>query len=367
MASTAFCTITNDTSEAIDEWSVSWEYTDGSTVPQAWNGILAGQNPYTVSNAAHNGSIAPNRSTSFGFNGAKSTQGIDAQIPELGGETCSPALSINQAPTAVINAVPAQGNIPLNVTFNANGSSDPENDNLTYLWDFGNGETSTSATVTRTFDEEGRFPISLTVNDGQLDSEQAFTTIVATDQESEPGEPTGYVLDAQNSSLFFVTTRRTHDIESHFFTDLYGSISAENGEATLGINLNSVETGVDLRNERIRNFLFETDVFSNEAVITLPVDLDGLSSQNIGSTQVQSVSATMNLHGVSAVIDTELTVTRLSDSTIMVQNVSPILIGAEDYDLVDGVEVLRNLANLPIISYSVPVNFTLLFNTPEAQ
>ena len=359
-------TITNDTSEAIEGWSVSWEYTDGSTIPQVWNGILAGQNPFTVSNAAYNGTIAPNRSTTFGFNGAKATQGLDAQIPTLGGETCAPVESSNQAPVAAISANPTQGNIPLNVTFNAGNSSDADGDTLTYLWDFGNGDTSTDAVVTRTFDEEGRFPVSLTVNDGQ-ESSEALSTIVATDEEIVDGEPAGYILDAENSSLYFSSTRRTSDLETHEIQDLFGSISAETNVATLGLNLSSVETGVSIRNERFLEYLFEVDEFGNEATIEVPVDLDALATQSVGSSVTQLVQATLNLHGVSNLIETELTVTRLSDSTIIVKNASPIVIDARDYGLDVGIEALRNLASLPVISISVPVNFTLFFNAQQAQ
>ena len=108
------------------------------------------------------------------------------------------------------------------------------------------------------------------------------------------------------------------------------------------------------------------DSFS-DAVATLPVDLEDLAAQEVGSTQKESVSAMLDLHGVSVAIDTELSITKLSDSQLMVQNVSPILIDAEDFDLTGGIEMLRNLANLPVISYSVPVNFTLLFNTSESE
>ena len=363
---TAEVTLTNDTSEVIEGWSVSWSYTDGSTIPQAWNGVLSGGNPYVVANASYNGTIAPNRSTSFGFNGAKGTQGADAQIPVLGGATCAPE-EVNQAPVAVVSANPTQGNIPLSVTFNAGNSSDEDGDNLTYLWDFGNGDTSTDAIVSRTFTEEGRFPVSLTVNDGQQDSEQAFTTIVATDEEIVAGEPTGYVLDATNSSLHFSTTRRTSDLETHEIQDLFGSISAETSIATLGLNLSSVETGVAVRNARFLEYLFEVDEFGNEATIEVPVDLEALAGQNVGSSVTELFQATINLHGVSNVIETELTITRLSASTIIVRSASPIVIDARDYGLDVGVEALRNLANLPVISISVPVNFTLFFNAQQAQ
>jgi len=338
----------------------------GSTIPQAWNGVLSGGSPYVVANAAHNGTIAPNRSTSFGFNGTKATQGAAAQIPVLGGATCS-AEEVNQPPVAVVSANPTQGNIPLNVTFNAGNSSDADGDNLTYLWDFGNGETSNDAIVSRTFTEEGRFPVSLTVNDGQQDSEQAFTTIVATDEDIVAGEPAGYVLDATNSSLHFSTTRRTSDLETHEIQDLFGSISAETSVATLGLNLSSVETGVAVRNARFLEYLFEVDEFGNEATIEVPVDLDALAGQSVGSSVTELFQATINLHGVSNVIETELTITRLSASTIIVRSASPIVIDARDYGLDVGVEALRNLANLPVISISVPVNFTLFFNAQQAQ
>ena len=179
-----------------------------------------------------------------------------------------------------------------------------------------------------------------------------------TDGENE----VGYTLDSSNSSLYFVSTRNLHDPETHFFTNLNGGIN-EAGEASLIIDLSSVETGVDLRNERIRTSLFEVDLFSN-AVVSLPVDLSTLGSQTIGSVVTQSINAELDLHGVSAAVNTDVVITKLSDSQFMVQNANPILIDANDYDLVRGINVLRGLANLNEIGYTVPVNFTLLF---EAQ
>src|SRR5687768_14650634 len=40
--------ITNDTSTAIDGWSVSWNYTDGTTRTGGWNANFSGSNPYTA-------------------------------------------------------------------------------------------------------------------------------------------------------------------------------------------------------------------------------------------------------------------------------------------------------------------------------
>ena len=358
---TAEVTIVNDSSTPVEGWSVSWSYTDGSTVPRTWDANLIGNDPYVASNMPYNAVITANSSTSFGFNGDKAIQGLAAEIPELGG-ICVPQTPTNQAPIAQISADPIQGNSPLTVNFNANGSSDLDNDVLSYLWDFGNGDVSTDAIATRTFEEAGTYSVSLTVNDGQVDSNAVFTSIIVRD---ETIEPKAYVLDSENSSLYFVSSKQTHVVESHHFTDLYGSISAS-GEANLGINLSSAETGIAVRNQRVRDLLFEVETFS-EALVSLPVNLASLAAQDIGSTRTESISATLNLHGISAAVDTEVTITKLSDSNIVVQNVSPILINAGDYDLARGVDALREIANLNTISYAVPVNFTLLFNTPQAR
>ncbi|MEO6543495.1 MAG: PQQ-dependent sugar dehydrogenase, partial [Nitrospiraceae bacterium] len=48
-------------------------------------------------------------------------------------------------PTAVASATPAAGHSPLSVTFSSAGSNDPNAGPLTYLWEFGDGQTSTAA------------------------------------------------------------------------------------------------------------------------------------------------------------------------------------------------------------------------------
>ena len=44
-----------------------------------------------------------------------------------------------------------------------------------------------------------------------------------------------------------------------------------------------------------------------------------------------------------------------------------MLVRAADFGLVDGIETLRNLAGLSVISYAVPVNITLVYRSAEGQ
>jgi len=82
-----------------------------------------------------------------------------------------------QAPTAVIFATPTEGGAPLNVNFDGTGSTDANADALTYAWDFGDGNSSTSPTITHTYTAIGNYAVSLTVDDGNGGMDVATTTI----------------------------------------------------------------------------------------------------------------------------------------------------------------------------------------------
>jgi glucose/arabinose dehydrogenase len=82
----------------------------------------------------------------------------------------------NRPPTAQISADPIDGALDTVFTFSAAGSSDPDDDTLTYLWDFGDGETQTtsSPSASHEYDTPGAKTITLTVRDDgdpPLDSE----------------------------------------------------------------------------------------------------------------------------------------------------------------------------------------------------
>ena len=73
----------------------------------------------------------------------------------------------NQPPTASFKATANQ----LAVAFDSSASSDPENDSLTYAWDFGDGSgTSTAANPNYTYGTAGTYTVKLTVNDGHGNS-----------------------------------------------------------------------------------------------------------------------------------------------------------------------------------------------------
>lgn len=62
----------------------------------------------------------------------------------------------NRRPTVVQTATPIYGKAPLNVNFKASDSKDPEGTALKYEWDFGDGQTSTEANPSHTYNSKGK-------------------------------------------------------------------------------------------------------------------------------------------------------------------------------------------------------------------
>ncbi|GAA3620710.1 cellulase family glycosylhydrolase [Flavivirga jejuensis] len=86
--------------------------------------------------------------------------------------------SINTPPLASITASVTSGNAPLSVQFDASGSSDIDGDTLTYNWDFGNGDTSLEMNPLITYTTAGSYTVTLTVNDGEVNSAPVTQTIL---------------------------------------------------------------------------------------------------------------------------------------------------------------------------------------------
>jgi pectate lyase len=63
-------TVTN-LGDPLTSWSVTWSYSAGQTVTQAWNAtVTQSGSQVTAQNASYNGNLATNASASFGFNGS---------------------------------------------------------------------------------------------------------------------------------------------------------------------------------------------------------------------------------------------------------------------------------------------------------
>lgn len=167
-------------------------------------------------------------------------------------------------------------------------------------------------------------------------------------------------LVQKESDFSFSSVKKAKVLESHSFNKFSGSID-EQGMATLKLDLTSVNTGIEIRDERMQNMLFETNKFTT-ATFTSKVDLNTLKTQKAGVIAPQEIQGTLNLHGVEKQISAKLNVVKLSDSKVIVSTAEPIAINAADFALDSGVTALKEIAKLPSISFAVPVSFNLVFS-----
>lgn len=187
--------------------------------------------------------------------------------------------------------------------------------------------------------------------------------LAACGQQADAPLDGAWVLDPAQSRLGFTTVKAGEIAEAHGFNTLSGSVGAD-GAATLAIDLASVATAVDIRDERMREFLFETGTYPS-ATVTARIDPAAFSALKVGESKVQPVEATLDLHGEASPVEAELAVTRIAADRVKVETAAPIIVDAGAFGLTEGVAKLQELAGLPGITPQVPVTFSLVFRQAE--
>ncbi len=169
-----------------------------------------------------------------------------------------------------------------------------------------------------------------------------------------------WTLDNDSSQVSFVSVKAGDAGEVHRFTEISGGLSTD-GNASVTIQLASVDTLIPLRDERLREMLFQTDMFPT-ASLSADIDMDALNALEPGESMDIATSLSLDLHGHQILLATEMIVARLGDHRLMVSSRKPVIVNAASVDLVSGIEALREIAGLPTISKAVPVSFVLTFD-----
>ena len=176
--------------------------------------------------------------------------------------------------------------------------------------------------------------------------------------QSNPFAP-GWELQSEASAIRFQSVKNSTKVETSSFASLSGNIDTS-GLATVRIQLDSIDTNIDLRNVRMRFLFFETFQYP-EATITIQLEPSILSDLGQNHRKVLTLPYILDLHGISNTLAAEIAVTEISEGIVSVSSSMPITISAADFALDRGIKKLEEAASVSILP-SATVTFDLLFS-----
>ena len=167
-----------------------------------------------------------------------------------------------------------------------------------------------------------------------------------------------WTLDNERSIVNFISIKNASIGEVHRFRSLAGSVS-DDGAVRLVIDLDSVETLIPIRNQRMRELLFETVRFPSATLeASVPAALTQLEA---GERRIARIAVALELHGSSRDYAVDVLVSRGADDSLEVALREPLILRAADFGLEAGVGILQEVAGLKSISTAVPVSAQLVF------
>ena len=167
-------------------------------------------------------------------------------------------------------------------------------------------------------------------------------------------------MDSSRSVLNITSVKNDRFAELFTFGDVTGDIDDASGKATIDIALDSIDSGIKIRDERMRKYLFNTEEHKT-ARFTADVDLKSLESLTAGEQRPVELKGELSLNGHTLPMIFETKVTRLAAGELSVATVTPGFIDVTRYKMAPGIGKLRSLAGLNNISLAVPVTFSVVF------
>ena len=167
-----------------------------------------------------------------------------------------------------------------------------------------------------------------------------------------------WTLDGDNSRLAFGSVKKDKIGEVHNFEKLSGSVAAD-GSVMVEIDLTSVQTNIDIRNERMNEHVFGGKA---TALLTAQIDMAEMKALAVGGMSTIDVEGALGFLGQSLDIETEMFAIRVSETQVVVTTNDMLFVSAEDLGISAGIDKLMALAKLPGITRTSPVTVRMVFN-----
>ena len=170
----------------------------------------------------------------------------------------------------------------------------------------------------------------------------------------------GWQLDPAQSSLRFVSVKNDVVAETHSFKQLQGQW-ADDGQFSVQIPVQSLDTMIPIRIERMLEHLFNASKFP-QIKATGTLDTGKIGALKIGAIHSEKVELTLTIVDQTQKVTADISVVKLADNRLLAFTKAPVLVKATDFKLDGGVKKLQDIAKLNRIELVVPVSFDVQFS-----
>jgi PKD repeat protein len=200
----------------ITEWSPRGRVTDG--FEQAW-GFSMSTNSQSTSWAKDMRKIFTNLHVVVNNTAASIGGGGTPRVP------LAEPITPNRPPLVRLKVSSTSGEPPLTVEFDASQTTDPENDPISFTWEFGDGNSATGAVVSHTFTNTGIYNVTLSPDDGFPLSKYVKKTVTVQVGAIQQMEGTGMGTPGSRNN-------RGNTFEKAFDTDLSTYFEGPNADSS---------------------------------------------------------------------------------------------------------------------------------------
>ena len=166
-----------------------------------------------------------------------------------------------------------------------------------------------------------------------------------------------WALNGDASHLAFGSVKNDYVAEVHSFADLSGE--ATDTAVSVTIDLASVQTNIDIRNERMGEHVFKGEA---PALLSAEMDLSQYDELAFGESTVAEFDGTLSLLGEEVPVFTDVVVFRLGNDDVMVTTNDMVFLATDELGIDEGINMLQELASLDGITRATPVTARFVFS-----
>ena len=202
----------------------------------------------------------------------RATVVTDAGWSRSGSVTVNVAAASNVSPEAVIDAWPTAGQAPLTVLFDGSDSSDGDGEVVSYLWQFGDGQSAGGPVVEHTYSNDGDYSATLTVIDDGGASNTAEVIVSVEAAGPGPNQPPIAAISADPTAG---TAPLTVTLSASGSTDSDGLIESclwDFGDGVSGAGVEVTHTYADAGDYTVVLTVIDNDGGSDQAAVAIHVN-----------------------------------------------------------------------------------------------